>query len=182
MTSMQRVMWTLAAGLAVSATGGCGYSTASLYPQDVETVAVPIWQRGRHVYRRGVEIRATEAIVKHIESKTPYKVVTRATADTELTGTIERIAQEVMSYNPDTGRPRELEVTLFVSFTWKDLQSGEVLVQRTNFPVSTTYIPHEPFGRDFFLGSEDALNDLARRVVEQLQNSWSEPPAARRDA
>ncbi|MFW6132468.1 MAG: LPS assembly lipoprotein LptE [Planctomycetota bacterium] len=176
MTNAQRMVWTAVTGLAAMAATGCGYTTSSLYPADVDTVAVPVWQRGRDVYRRGVELRLSEAVVKHIESKTPYKVVTRATADSELTGTVERISQSVMSYNPDTGRPRELELTVYVSFTWKDLRSGDVLVQRSNFPVSSAYITHAPFSRDFFLGSEDVLNDLARRIVEQMQTGWDEGP------
>jgi hypothetical protein len=165
--------------------GGCGYSIAPLHPGDVTTVAVPIWHRGRNVYRRGLEFRLTEALVKQIEMRTPYKVTDGGRADTELTGTIERVEQRVLSFNPDTGRPRELELTVTVSFRWKDLRSGEMRAERTNFAVSGTYIPHEPFERDFFQGSEDVINKLARRVVEQMEGGWAdavEPPGDGRGA
>jgi len=152
--------------------GGCGYSFAPLHPVEVKTVSVPMWHRGQDVYRRGLEIRLTEALVKFIELRTPYKVTDGGRADTELTGTIDRISQRVLSLNPDTGRPRELELTLVVSFRWKDLRTGEMRAERTNFAVSGTYIPHEPFGRDFFQGSEGVINELARRVVEHMERPW----------
>jgi hypothetical protein len=176
MNGTRRTLW-MAAGLLATVAGGCGYTTESLWPENVDSVAVPAWQRGRDIYRRGVEMRITEAVVKHIETKTPYKVLERGDADTELSGTVERIVQTVMSYNPDTGRPREIEMTVYASFTWKDLRTGRILLRRQNYPVSGTYITHEPFGRDFFQGSEGVIDDLARRVVEQMQHGWPDRDA-----
>jgi outer membrane lipopolysaccharide assembly protein LptE/RlpB len=163
------VLASAAAGLA----GGCGYSFQSLYPENVRTVSVPMWHRGRDVYRRGLEMRLTEALVKQIELRTPYKVTHRAAdPDTELTGTITRVEQSVLSRNPDTGRPRELELTVTVSFAWRDLRSGETIVERSNFPVTGRYITHAPFSEDFFQGSEDVINRLARRIVEEMESPF----------
>jgi hypothetical protein len=166
----------LALGLALAA--GCsndpasGYSLNSLYRQDVKTVAVPIVDRGPEVYRRELEFRLTEALVKRIEGDTPYKVVDRGRADTELTATILQVEQQVLSRNPDTSLPRELSMTIVVSFAWKDLRTGDVHRHNGNFPVTGTYIPHEPLGEDFFQGSEDVINKLARRIVEQMESEW----------
>ncbi len=166
--------------LALAATaGGCGYSFAPLYPANVTTVAVPIWNRGEGIYRRGVEVRLTEALVKQIELKTGYKVTDKQSADTELVGTIDVIEQAPPSYNPDTGRPRQQELTIRVSFTWRDLREGKILAHRENFPVTGVYFPHEPFSEIFFQGSEDVINELARRIVEQMQSSWPDGPAGR---
>jgi len=158
--------------LLACALGGCGYSLEPLHPTDVKTVAVPMWQRGSEVYRREIEMRLTEALVKEIELATRYKVVSRAKAQTELTGSIDRIEQRVLTFDPDTGMPRELEMTVFVTFQWKDLRKGTVLVERSNFSTAGTYITGAPFNRDFFQGSEDVLNKLARRIVQQMETSW----------
>jgi len=159
----------LALALLAGALGGCGYTTEPLYPKDVKTVAVPMWHRGADVYRRGLEMQLTEAIVKYIQLETPYNVVSREKADTELAGTIDRVEQRVLTYDPDTGQPRELEITLFVSFEWKDLRKGTSRVKRSNYSSAVAYVAHEPFNRDFFQGSEDAINKLARRIVEEIQ-------------
>lgn len=70
-----------------------GYTLSDQYRKGIRTVAVNVFTRGTNVYRRDIEMRLTEAIVKHIELNTPYKVTSKARADTQLTGTIERISQ-----------------------------------------------------------------------------------------
>ena len=156
--------------LAGGTLGGCaGYTTASQYPDDVETVAVDIFARGKDVYRRGIEMRITEAIVKQIELDTPYKVTKKSRADTQLSGTLEVVNQRVLSTNTLTGQPHEIEITLEVSFTWKDLRSGKILAEQSSMPMAATYIPQDPFSEDFFQGSEDDVNRLAARIVEQME-------------
>ena len=122
---------------AVSAGAGCtnpdptvGYTIASQYRPGIRTVAVPIWQVGAHEYRRGIEFRITEALVKHIEGATPYKVVDASRADTLLTGTLLQADQRVLNYDPRTGTAREIQVRPHVDFTWKDLRTGQGLVSR----------------------------------------------------
>jgi len=175
--------WTLLAGSAV-AWSGCatdptqGYTTTSQYVQSVDSVAVPMWLRGKQVYRRGMEFRLTEAIVKRIQQDTPYKITKRSRADTELRGTIDSISQRVLSVNPDTGSPRETEITINVSFTWTDLRSGDVLAE-DSLHQAGSYLPAQPveaFRRrpeqDFFQGSEDVVNRLAERIVEYMEAKW----------
>ncbi|MBN1941973.1 MAG: hypothetical protein JW849_01650 [Phycisphaerae bacterium] len=154
---------------------GCepmGYTARNAYRKNIRTVAVPIWTRGKDIYRREVEIRLTEAIAKRVELDTPYKITNRQKADTLLTGTIDKIEQATTSFNPDTGVPREIAVTFHVSFQWEDLRSGAILVKKEDFPVSAVYLPTAPFNEDFFLGSEDLMERLARRIVETMEADW----------
>ena len=149
-----------------------GYTVKSQYPTNIRTVAVPIWTRGKEVFRRELELQLTEAIIKRLELSTPYKVVDKTRADTELRGTIDGVSQRVLSFNPDSGEPREKEITYSVSFTWTDLRSGKVLAKRKAFRQAGVYIPPAPFGEDFYQGSEDVINKLAQRIIEQLQAEW----------
>lgn len=178
MNRMQFISVVLSA-LIVAACVGCtnpdptrGYTTVSQYRQGIKTVAVPIFRRASNEYRRGIEFRLTEALTKQIEAQTPYKVVDKAKADTLLTGTIRRVRQNVLSFNPDTGRAREIQMRIIVDFTWKDLRTGEVLLTKKDFRVAAEYIPPAPFREDFFLGSEGAFNKMARLIVEQLAQPW----------
>jgi len=165
----------LAAGLCLA---GCsedptrGYSMQSLFLDDIKSVSVPIWSRGQNVFRRDLEMGLTEAISKRIESATPYKVTTSARADTLLEGTIDRIVQSPLSFNPDTGQPREQTITMFVSFKWTDLRTGKAgatILERSNFRVSATYLPSAPFDQTFFSGREDLFNRLADLIVQQME-------------
>ena len=168
----------LAAILALAAaTAGCdvnptkGYTLASQYPSDVRTVAVKMFTRGPEVYRRDLELRLTEAVVKHIEFYTPYKVVLADTADTELTGTLTVISQRVMSMVKGVSNPRENEVVLAATMQWQDLRNGKVRRRRT-VQAAGSYIPLAPFREDFFQGSEAAIDKLAKRIVEEMEEDW----------
>ncbi|MFW6145951.1 MAG: LPS assembly lipoprotein LptE [Planctomycetota bacterium] len=163
---------------ALSAVAGCaadgvgGYSIASLYREGVETVAVPIWTRDADIFRRDLELRLTEAVIKRIEADTPYRVAPRTEADTLLTGRIVQVTQQVLSFDPDTGRPRQLQVQLVVAYTWTDLRTGEKLVTVPRFASSGVYTPPDPFDEDFFLGSATAIDEVALRVVESMEQPW----------
>jgi len=149
--------------------GGCGYTMDSPFPDDVQTVNVPIFTRGKDVFRRDIEFSLTEAVIKRLQLDTPYRLADRQTADTELKGEIKEIEQQVLDYDPDTGVPREIAATFTISFVWRDLRTGEDRVKRDNVKFMVTYIPHEPFDETFFQGQEEAVNLVAKRIVEQLE-------------
>ena len=152
--------------------GGCGYTVGQLHPENVESVAVDVFGRGRNVFRRNLESRLTEAVVKRITSDTPYRISTKSRADTLITGRIENVSQRVLGGDPTTGLPREKELTLIVSFTWTDLRTGRKLREVRSMPVAGTYSPRDGINQDFFQGSEDVINDAAKRIVEQLERTW----------
>jgi outer membrane lipopolysaccharide assembly protein LptE/RlpB len=158
---------------ALAALAGCGYSSESLYPTQYKTVHVPIWTRGKDVYRREQEERLTEAIQKRIEGYTPYKLAKKGQADTELTGSLDQINQRPLSINSDTGYAREIEVTFIVSFKWVDIATGKVLAERTNFRVASTYFPESPLNENYFEGTEDVIDRVAARVVEQMERPFT---------
>ena len=166
------------AAMAIAVLSGCssdpnsGYTGKSMYRTNIKTIAVPMTTRGEDVYRRENEMRMTEALVKRIELDTPYKVTVQSRADTTLTSSIEQINQAVMSYNPDTGNPRDISVTFVVSFKWVDNRTGKILVEEKAYPITDTYISSSPFNEQFFQGSESVINKVAERIVEHLQHDW----------
>ncbi len=149
-----------------------GYTTRSLYHTNVDSVAVEMFETGRGVYRRHLEDRLTKAVVKRIQYDTRYKITDKAEADTLLTGTIDVVEQAVIHSNPRDARTREQELAFAVSLTWTDLRSGQQLAKVHNLRASVSYLPARPFKEDFFVGSEDEINRLARRIVEQMERDW----------
>lgn len=170
---------------ALMPTAGCsadptkGYSWDPPFRKDIRSVAVPIWTVGKDVYRRGLEFSLTEAIKKQIPLQTPYNISDKSRADTLLVGRIESVTQRALSYNPDTGYPREMEITVTVSFTWTDLRSGhggKDLAKRGFFRATDTYLPSPPFNEDFFWGDASLMNRLAMHIVEQMEIPFGEAP------
>lgn len=102
-----------------------GYTTEPNYDTNVHTVRVPIFKN--LTLWRGLEFDLTKAVVREIETKTPYKVVSQAgCADTELTGTILSLNKTLINRDP-YNEVREAETTLAVEIVWKDLRTGEIL-------------------------------------------------------
>ena len=156
----------LGVGLGIS---GCGYSTRSLYNQSIHTVAVPIWKN--KTFRREWEFRLVEAIDKNIEARTPYKVATNGRADSELTGEITSIDQTVLTRRYGINLPRETQLTVVVNFTWKDLRSGRILLERKQFNRSATDIP--VIGERVDDAEQVAIERLAAAIVDQMQKDFN---------
>lgn len=165
------------AGLALAASG-CGYSSAdkgssgytwgSTFRKDVKTVAIPAF--GTKSFQRGDEVLLTQALVAQIESRTPYKVVPAERADTILEGVVTSAGSGTVSASPFTALPQEQTYTMSVDFTWKDLRTGQILVERRNFDQTSTYYPTLGDGR--FVGKQQVAEALAGSIVDQLQGDW----------
>ncbi|MEZ6193338.1 MAG: LptE family protein [Phycisphaerales bacterium] len=149
---------------------GCGYSSKELFPTEVHTVAVPIFEN--RTFYRGVEFELAEAVVKQVESRTPYKVVAPGTAQTILEGTITEIEQTQLSRRRPGGLPQEMEVTITVDFVWKDLGKGGVIKDRRGFQAVGRYIPTAGIGEPFETGQHDAVERLARDIVSTMRSDW----------
>ncbi|MCK5114855.1 MAG: hypothetical protein KAR11_08860 [Phycisphaerae bacterium] len=161
-----------ASGCVDDGDGMTRYTARNQHRPGIQTVVVPIWTRGKDIYRRGIEMDLTKALVKRIELDTPYKVTKKDRADTELTGTLELVTQRTLSFNPDTGQPREMEVNFRVSFEWNDLRTGKNIVKRKSFNVAVVYLPDAPYNENFYLGSQKLMEKLAIRIVETMESDW----------
>jgi hypothetical protein len=102
-----------------------GYSSRPNYNRDIHTVYVPIFKN--KTFRRGLEFDLTRLVVREIEEKTPYKVVSNCeSADTELIGTIISVNKALVNLNPEN-EIREGEMTIGVEVIWRDRRTGEIL-------------------------------------------------------
>ena len=164
------VIAVLSVALTGCGTGGLGgYTNQWLHPQDVSTVYVEMFDS--RSLRRGHEYVLTDAICKRIESETPYKILSdRDYADTVLSGQISSIGSGVIAGERYTGRPLEMESIVTVSVTWKNLRTGELLVNNETVSASATYSAQ--LGQDFDYAAKIAVNRAAERVVELMETKW----------
>ncbi len=162
--------------LFLTSLAGCGYSadrgdafrTANAREDRIRTVALDIMESRE--FRRGLELQLTEALAKRIEQETPFRLAKKNRADTILTGEIREVRQATLGRQLDSATPRETAATVVMSFQWKDLRTGEVLVDRPNFVQTVDYV--RPLGEDFYHASQRAMDRLAERIVEEMQSDW----------
>ncbi|MEM1186580.1 MAG: LptE family protein [Planctomycetota bacterium] len=152
----------------------CGYRWGTTYSDDVRTVSVPIFENDTFI--TGIEADLADAIVKEIQSATPWRVTSAENADTMLSGAIQGSRLRTLSTGPDTGLVQEQALVYTVDFEWRDNRSGELLVERTNFQAASTFIPargdDSSPGERIELGSRAALEEMAQRIVGELRSSW----------
>ena len=151
-----------------SASDNAGYTHGSIFRGDVRTVAVPAFATTS--FSRGDEIALSQALITQIESRTPYKVVPVERADTVLEGMVIGAGAGTISNDNFTALPQEHLYTITVDFTWKDLRSGQILVERRNFEQSGAYYPTLGEGR--FTGRQSVAEALAASIVDELQGDW----------
>ncbi|MHC4063061.1 MAG: LPS assembly lipoprotein LptE [Planctomycetota bacterium] len=157
----------LLAGMLATA-AGCGYSSARPFPDGIRTVHVQMLHSKD--FRRELEFALTEAFIKRIEMDTPYKIAPLRRADTLFTGEIIEIRNRTFGDDFETQLPRETASTITLAFRWKDLRSGEIIVERSRFVSTTSYIP--PVGETFDTGMIRGLDRLAEEIVETMETAW----------
>ena len=152
---------------------GCGemggYSSESLFTEDVTSIYVEMFDN--RSFRRGVEYELTDALAKRIEVETPYKIVSsRDRADTVISGQIVAINNSVLVSERQTGRALEKEVELSAVVDWKNLKTGELLLNHKIVSAAGTYSEWQNQGFDY--GASLAANNLAREIVELMEKEW----------
>jgi hypothetical protein len=155
---------------------GCGYTadrnagirTENSNDDRIRTVALHIFESKE--FRRDLETQLTEALAKRIEAETPFKLAKQQRADTLLTGEVREVRQGTLGRDFRAVKPRQTAATFIISFQWKDLRTGEILLDRPNFVQTVDYI--RPVGEDFYHASQRAMDRLAERIVEEMQSDW----------
>ena len=151
--------------------GKQGYTNEWLYPDDVETIYVKMFDSLS--FRRGHEYVLTDAICKKIESQTPYKIVSDMNlADTVLSGQIVGLRSSVLATDRYSSSALEYEVLVVVEVKWKNLKTGEILINNKTAEATASYSTQ--LVQDFKYASNVAVNKAADRVIELMELPWEE--------
>jgi hypothetical protein len=168
----------LLAVLTLASTLGCAsyrVGHQSLYRPDIHTVHVPVFES--ESLRRNLGERLTEAVIKQIESRTPYKVVATPDADSVLSGRITHETKRVVAENRNDDA-RDVETEFRVEVQWIS-RRGEVLMQHAAVPVgplnldiaaNAQFIPEA--GQSLATAQQEAIEQLAREIVGQMEIWW----------
>ena len=165
-----------------SLTGCVGYraGAGTLYAPDVQTVYVPMLES--ESFRRGLGERLTEAVVREIELKTPYKVVASPNADSVLEVRLRADARRTLAEDA-FDNPRLQENQLRAEVLWTNrlrLATGPPLA--TALPLdpsltglvgisqATPLIPEA--GQSLVSQQQLAIVRLAEQIVATMEEPW----------
>lgn len=159
----------MAALLLLIATAGCaGYQVGNrtLFNTDMRTVYIPMFQSDS--LRPDLAEWLTEAVIKEVEMRTPYKVVSNPLADSVLTGRLLWDNKRVVSENFND-EPRALLYNAALYITWID-RNGRILTQ-SSITVGETFVPEA--GQSIASVEAAVVRHMAAQVVNELEaENW----------
>ena len=161
--------------MVLSGCAGYQIGNQTLFPADIQTVYVPMFESKS--FRRGLGERLTEAVVKAIEGRTPYKVVSDPNADSVLTGRL--LAENKSVLVPSlTGDAREIQVGMHVEVSWVD-RKGRMLRDTQYVPlpeemtdISTTGNVVPEVGQSITTAQQQAIERMAQQIVGLMEKPW----------
>jgi hypothetical protein len=158
--------------------GGCAnyqIGNKSLFPSEVRTVYVPMFKSNS--FRRNLGERLTEAVVKEIENRTPYKVVPDPNADTTLIGELITERKTVLVPNL-SGDAREVQANMTVRVSWVDrksqlLRDDKLIPLPSEFAdVGGTGDVVAEVGQSVTTAQQEAICKIAQQIVGLMENQW----------
>jgi hypothetical protein len=158
-------------------TGCAGYQLGqrSLFRPDIRTVHVPVIQSDS--FRRYLGERLTEAVVKQVELRTPYKVVDADSADSVLNVRLVSDAKKILANNRFS-EPRDIENDFFVQVSWID-RRGDLIMSHDDVPAApllvnlgqqTNFVPEG--GQSLMTAQQEGIEKLAQQIVGQMELAW----------
>ena len=157
---------------------GCAsyrFGAASLYPPDIQTVYVPVFQSNS--FRRNLSEQLTEAVCKDIETKTPYKVVGSPNADSVLIGKLISDTKRII-VEDQYDMPRETEVNMAVEVRWVN-RKGDLLNRSVPIPLpqdlvtlSAPGILVPEYGQSVATAQLQSIQTLSAQIVSMMEIPW----------
>jgi hypothetical protein len=159
-------------------TGCAGYQVGagSLYAPDVATVYVPVIESDS--FRRDLGERLTEAVIKEIELKTPFKVVGTPDADSILHARLLADTRRTLVENAFDD-PRVLESQLRAEVAWLNRRRLPIIAPQV-VPVppellvtvgqTANLVPEA--GQTVAVSQQQAIERLAEQIVATMEEPW----------
>jgi hypothetical protein len=157
---------------------GCAtyqFGSRSLFRDDIRTVYVPVARN--ETFRHDLGPRLTEAVIRQIELRTPYKVVGDPIADSTLAIRVTNQAKTVLT-EAASDDPRALDAIVSAAISWTDRGGNPILqnqlsvetILATELAQGSRFVPEA--GQSIQTALQDTIDDLADRIVSQMELRW----------
>lgn len=158
---------------------GCGYTTASTLPESIKTIHVETFKnsisfttgRERNVYLPLLEVDVRNAIIDRFLLDGNLKISEPEEADLILIGQLTKYTRAGLRYT-DNDDVEEYRVQIAVSLElWSETKQENSWTE-PSFWGQATYFLSGPEMSTEESAIEEAIEDLARRIVERTIEDW----------
>jgi hypothetical protein len=146
-----------------------------MFRSDIRTIYLPIARN--ETFRDDLGVRLSEALMRRIQERTPYKVTGDPGADSTLACRFSAVNKSVLT-ETGTDEVRAFEAITSVEASWVDRQ-GRVLMenrilpdgnQALYFSQETRVVPEA--GQALESELQESIEGLADRIVAQMELRW----------
>jgi hypothetical protein len=161
---------------------GCGYTTRTMLPDGIKSIQVEIFKNEiditkevsakdkYEVYRPNLEIDLRNKIIDRIFLDGYLKVSSGHHADSILEGQIIEYRKDPLRYqNEDV---TEYRISLVCNIRLISSSGSKVLFEEKNITGDTTYFTTGSLQKSETQALSDAMQDLARRIVNRIVENW----------
>lgn len=163
---------------------GCGYTTHSLLPSDFKVIKVENFKSDINVtaeqsnlrmyrgYRPGMEVDLTRTIISKFLLDGTLRVTSTSNTDLILRGKLLDFKRDAIRYDTVNNDVLEYRIKLIVDMELTKTKTGEVVWREKGFAGETTYRTTGALTKTEATAVNDAIDDLARRIVERTVEAW----------
>ena len=168
---------------------GCGYTTRSMLYGKYNTIyvapflnKVDITQEAfsankYRIYRPMLETDITKKVINRYLFDGNLKPAKEAAADLVLKGELIEYRKDPLSYTANTENVTEYRINIYVNLSLWDTKENKLLWQENNFNGNYSYFTADNINSSSVKVPEatavnNAIEDLARRIVERTVEQW----------
>lgn len=165
--------------LLIAVSSGCGYTTGSTLPSYLKTIYVDhvinsidySSDRRRNVYFPLVEVKARDAIINRYLFDGNLKAAQEESADLILNVELTSYQRTALRFT-DADDVEEYRVYVIVNMEMYDTKKEEIIWSEGGFTGEATYFLEGPNATTEESAVDEAVLDLARRIVERTIEDW----------
>ena len=162
---------------------GCGYTTRALLSERFKTIHIPPFKnqiditkesdasRKYKIYQPLLETDITREVIDRFMFDGNLRVTKEEEADLVLFGALVNFRRDALRYTDDEEEVEEYRISITVDLRLLD-SDRELLWEERGFVGDTTYFVSGPNAKSEAIAVDEAVQDLARRVVERVIEDW----------
>lgn len=162
---------------------GCGYTSRSFLTDKYKTLHVaPFLNRiditneldtanKYRIYKPQLESQITKLLIDRFIQDGTLKLEEAGSADLILDGELLEFRREPLRYDRND-EVIEYRLALVVNIQLKDRKDDKVILSESGFTGETTYFTSGNLAKSEDVAVNDAVKDLARRIVERVIEQW----------
>jgi hypothetical protein len=122
-------------------------------------------------YRPGMEVDLTRIVINKFLSDGTLRIASGSVADLTLKSDLIDFKRDALRYD-NNDNIEEYRIKLIVNMELMNNKTGNLMWAEKGFAGETTYKTRGPLAKSETAAVNDAIDDLARRIVERTVEAW----------